>query len=88
MNSSYSITSKSQVTIPREIRKKLGVGVNDRVAFSVEGGRAYMTKVPTLEEVRKMLHDDLKRRGFNKTVTQADMNKAHETFIEQGLRWE
>ena len=30
----YALTSKSQVTIPKHIRQKLGVGPGDRVTFA------------------------------------------------------
>lgn len=32
------ITSKGQVTLPREIRKRLGVHDGDRIRFELEGG--------------------------------------------------
>ncbi len=32
------ITSKGQVTLPREIRERLGVGDGDRVRFELENG--------------------------------------------------
>ena len=41
MNSS-SISSKGQVTIPIEIRKRLGVKEGDRVEFVVEGGKTIL----------------------------------------------
>jgi antitoxin PrlF len=34
-----TITSKGQLTIPQEIRKRLGLETGDRVEFVVEGGR-------------------------------------------------
>jgi antitoxin PrlF len=33
------ISSKGQVTVPLEIRRRLGVGAGDRVEFVVEGDR-------------------------------------------------
>ena len=36
------ITSKGQVTIPQEIREKLGLHPNTEVEFSVERGRAIL----------------------------------------------
>ena len=35
-----TLTSKSQVTIPAEVRRRLGVGPGDRIVFDVEAGRA------------------------------------------------
>jgi AbrB family looped-hinge helix DNA binding protein len=36
---SSSVTTKGQVTIPIELRKKLGIKPGDRVGFVDEGGR-------------------------------------------------
>lgn len=39
------ITSKGQVTIPREVREKLGLRPHTEVEFVVEGNVAYVRKV-------------------------------------------
>lgn len=39
MNASSTISSKGQVTVPQEIRKRLGLETGDRVEFVVEEGR-------------------------------------------------
>ena len=36
---SSSLSSKGQVTVPQEIRKRLGVAPGDRIDFVVEGDR-------------------------------------------------
>lgn len=36
---SSTISSKGQVTVPQEVRKRLGLRAGDRVEFVVEGGR-------------------------------------------------
>ena len=36
------VTSKGQVTIPVEIRRKLGIKNGDKVLFIEESGRVYM----------------------------------------------
>ena len=36
------VTSKGQVTIPIEIRKKLGIKNGDKILFVEESGRIYM----------------------------------------------
>ena len=38
-STSAKITSKGQVTLPREIRERLGVQDGDRVRFEMEAGR-------------------------------------------------
>jgi AbrB family looped-hinge helix DNA binding protein len=88
MNATYGITSKFQVTIPKKIRDELDITAKDRIEFEHRGNEVVIKKVPTLEDVRKMLRDDLRRRGFNKKVSQADMDRARGTFITEGMKWE
>ena len=45
MNNSSTISSKGQITVPRQIRKRLGVGTGDRVEFVVEGDRTVIRPV-------------------------------------------
>jgi AbrB family looped-hinge helix DNA binding protein len=40
-----SITTKGQITIPKEIREALGLREGDRVIFMIEGERAVIRKV-------------------------------------------
>ncbi|MBN2334370.1 AbrB/MazE/SpoVT family DNA-binding domain-containing protein [Candidatus Bathyarchaeota archaeon] len=40
-----SVTSKGQVTIPKEIRDTLGIGEGDKVIFLVDGDAAVIRKV-------------------------------------------
>ena len=37
---SSSVTSKGQVTIPKEVRRELGIRQGSRVAFAVRNGKA------------------------------------------------
>lgn len=46
------VTSKGQVTIPNEIRKKLGIGKDDTVDFILEGSRVVLVPVKTLKDLR------------------------------------
>jgi len=87
MNSSYSITSKFQVTIPKDIRDELKLTENDRLAFNRHGHDIVISKVPTLRELADELQADLKHRGWNKKVTQADIDNARDAFYKQGGKW-
>jgi AbrB family looped-hinge helix DNA binding protein len=49
MASSSVISSKGQVTVPQEIRIRLGLKEGDRVEFVVEGGNTIMRPVRSLE---------------------------------------
>jgi antitoxin PrlF len=45
MKNSSTISSKGQVTVPREIRKRLGLEPGDRVEFVVEKDRTVLRPV-------------------------------------------
>jgi AbrB family looped-hinge helix DNA binding protein len=51
------VTSKGQVTIPKEIRETLGVNEGDKLIFLVEGDRVILRKVGS-----EKLSDILSRR--------------------------
>jgi antitoxin PrlF len=42
MTNSSTISSKGQITVPQEIRKRLGLQPGDRVEFVVEEGRTVL----------------------------------------------
>ncbi len=41
-SASSKLSSKGQITVPQEIRRRLGVRAGDRVEFAVEGGRVVL----------------------------------------------
>jgi AbrB family looped-hinge helix DNA binding protein len=41
-----SVTTKGQITIPKEIRERLDLKDGDRVIFVIEGGQATIRKAP------------------------------------------
>lgn len=43
------ITAKAQTTLPSGVRKALGVGPGDNLAYVVEGDQAIIRKAPELE---------------------------------------
>lgn len=45
-----TVTQKGQVTIPANIRKLLGVGPNDKVAFILEGEKIQLTSTKSVVE--------------------------------------
>ena len=45
------VTSKGQVTIPVEVRKALGVGQGDTIAFETQADYVVVRRVPTASEV-------------------------------------
>ena len=48
----YAVTSKGQVTIPKNIRDLLNIHANDRVDFVQEKGRVFLVAVKTLKDLR------------------------------------
>jgi antitoxin PrlF len=42
MKNIATVTSKGQVTVPIEVRKRLGLKVGDRLAFVVQGGETVL----------------------------------------------
>jgi antitoxin PrlF len=47
-----TVTSKGQVTIPKEIRDLLHIHTNDKVDFVVDGDRVLLAPVKTLLDLR------------------------------------
>lgn len=48
MDVSATLTSKGQVTIPKQVRDELGLRDGDRVLFRVVDGRAVLARTPDL----------------------------------------
>jgi antitoxin PrlF len=40
-----TVTTKGQITIPRDVRKTLGIGQGDKLLFMLEGGRAVLVRL-------------------------------------------
>lgn len=51
MDFSAAVTSKGQVTIPKEVREALGLDDGDRVLFRVADGAAIPARTPDLLEL-------------------------------------
>lgn len=76
---SATITSKGQITIPKEVREELGLRVGDRVAFRVlDDGRVVVEpETIDLRELKGALKP--KRTG----VTLADMEAAIRAAVKK-----
>jgi AbrB family looped-hinge helix DNA binding protein len=53
-----TVTSKGQVTIPKEIRDLLHIRSNDKVDFVLDGERVLLTPVKTLLNLRGSVRAD------------------------------
>ena len=60
------VTSKGQITIPIEIRKKLGIKNGDKVLFVEESGRIYMmnSSMDALREAQQAFSGEAERVGL------------------------
>ncbi len=60
------VTSKGQITIPIEIRKKLGIKEGTKVLFLEEAGRIYLTNssVEALREAQLAFSGEAERLGL------------------------
>lgn len=47
-----TITSKGQVTIPKEIRSFLGIKPSDKINFTIEKGNVVLKPIRTLKDFR------------------------------------
>jgi antitoxin PrlF len=65
-----TVTSKGQVTIPKEVRDALGIKPHDRIDFVVEDGYATLRRLPTLEELAGSL-PSLASLGLDISVEEA-----------------
>jgi antitoxin PrlF len=53
MKSTYPLTSKSQITVPKEIREHLGLKPGDRASFRIEPtGKVVINRPRTPAEIR------------------------------------
>ncbi len=68
-----TITSKGQITIPAQVRAKLGVDAGDRLEF-VELGKGQFAIVPATRSVREL--NGLFRGRRSKPVSIEEMNQA------------
>ena len=71
------VTSKGQLTIPIEIRKKLGIKNGDKVLFVEEAGRVYMmnSSMYALREAQAEFAGEAERLGLKDEDDVMDMIK-------------
>lgn len=66
-----TLTSKGQITLPREIRDHLGLETGDRISFEIRDG-AVLVEAETVD--LRTLRGIIKRRG--RRVSVAEMSEA------------
>jgi antitoxin PrlF len=78
-----TLTSKGQTTIPREIRRLLGLKENDRILYEVEDGKVAIKPALAVHELYAILKPRIRRKG--PPPTKAQMRAAVERDIAR--RW-
>ena len=63
MDLAAKVTSKGQITIPKEVRDKLGIAEGDQIVFRVEQHRAVLAKTPSLLEFAGAVDVPAAKRG-------------------------
>lgn len=69
------VTSKGQITIPIDIRRKLGVKDGDKILFVEEQGRIFMmnSSMAALQKAQTAFIDEAERLGLKDEQDVADM---------------
>ncbi|MEX1046847.1 MAG: AbrB/MazE/SpoVT family DNA-binding domain-containing protein [Actinomycetota bacterium] len=74
------VTSKGQVTIPKEVRDALGIGQGDSLLFRVVGEGAVIAKAPDLLDLAGSIPLPPDLRG----LSWKEIQKLEEAAIEEG----
>jgi len=86
MAKSMSITSRYQVTVPKDVRDALGLSSDDSLVFRLKDGEVWVEKAPQLSDIQARAQKLIRKRGVGQ-VTDKDMSRAREIFNQEGLRW-
>ena len=72
------VTSKGQITIPIDIRRKLGIKEGDKVLFLEEGGRVFLmnSSMEALRKAQAAFAGEAERLGLKDEQDVADLVSA------------
>ena len=64
------LTSKGQITIPRDIRKKMNLKTGDKILFFEENGKYFLQNsasiaLKALEDFQNIMKGEAEKAGFN-----------------------
>ncbi len=77
-----SPTVRGQITIPKEVREKLGITPNTRLKIYVEKNRIVIEPVSTLD----LLFQDIEQEAKAKGYTEEELNREIETVREKLIK--
>lgn len=64
MDIAAKVTTKGQVTIPKEVRDALGIAEGDHVVFRIEDNRAVVARTPDLLDLAGSVPVPAAKRGM------------------------
>ena len=64
------VTSKGQITIPRDIRAKMKIKRGDKIIFFEDNGKYFLQNsaliaIKALEDIQNVMKDEAEKSGFN-----------------------
>ena len=64
------VTSKGQITIPRDIRDKMNIKRGDKIVFFEDNGKCFFQNsasiaIKALEDIQKIMEREAEKAGFN-----------------------
>lgn len=76
MDLAAKVTSKGQITIPKEVRDALGITAGDQIVFRVEQHRALLAKTPNLLDLAGAVDVPAAKRGVAWDDVRRDTRRA------------
>ena len=76
MDLAAKVTSKGQITIPKEVREALGITEGDQIVFRVEQHRALLAKTPNLIDLAGTVDVPAAKRGMAWDEVRRDTRRA------------
>jgi AbrB family looped-hinge helix DNA binding protein len=74
-----TVTTKGQVTIPADIRQRMGIRPHDRIRFRISGGEVRLSRVPlTLDDVYGAVQPLSRPEDFNAMQKIVEEERAQE----------
>lgn len=76
MDLAAKVTSKGQITIPKEVRDALGITEGDQIVFRVVQDRALLAKTPNLLDLAGTIDVPAAKRGMAWDDVRRDTRRA------------